>query len=53
MVLHVGVSVIFTFNGNCSAECAVRSPSTRVAVIPDDAITSAVSFRDRMIVQNY
>jgi hypothetical protein len=53
VILHVGNSVISTFNGSFSTECAVRSPSRRDATILDDmAITSAVLFRDRMIVND-
>ena len=51
MILYVGLSVICMFNGNFSAQCAVRPPSRRVAAIPDDAITSAASFRNRMVAK--
>lgn len=51
MILHVGVSVVCKFNGNFSAECAVRPPSKSVAAIPDDAIASAILFRDRMVAK--
>jgi len=46
--LHVGVSVICIFNSNFSAECAARLLSKRVAAIPDNAIASAIIFRDHM-----
>jgi len=47
-MLHVGLSVISMFNGNFNADCAVRPPSRRVAVFPDDE--STVSFCDRMAI---
>jgi len=42
---------IYIFIGNFSAECAVRYPSKRVVVIPDDAIASEILFLDRMVVK--
>jgi len=42
---------IYIFNGNFSAECAVRHPSKRVVVIPDDKIASEILFIDRMVVK--
>ncbi|GFT13407.1 uncharacterized protein TNCV_3200511 [Trichonephila clavipes] len=38
LILDVGVSITYIFNGNFNAECAVRPPSKRVAAIRDDAI---------------
>ena len=51
VILNVGFSVICMFNGNFSAECAVQSSFRRVAVILDDAIASAASFRDHMVTK--
>ena len=41
-MLHVGVSIIWMFNGNFNAECAVLPPGSNVAAIPDDAIAKAM-----------
>ncbi|GFS38779.1 hypothetical protein TNIN_113001 [Trichonephila inaurata madagascariensis] len=51
VILHAGHSVIWIFNGNFSAECAVLPQSIRIAAIPDNAIASGVSFRDLMIAK--
>ncbi|GFX66187.1 transposon Tf2-6 polyprotein [Trichonephila clavipes] len=50
-MLHVGVSITCIFNGNFNAECAVRSPSKRVAAIPDDTIASEILFCDLIVAR--
>ncbi|GFW93774.1 transposon Tf2-6 polyprotein [Trichonephila clavipes] len=50
-MLHVGASVFCKFNGSFNTEYVVRPPSKRAAAIPDDAITSAVLFCDRMVAK--
>jgi hypothetical protein len=37
------------FNGNFSAEWAVRPPSSKVAAIPDEVSASAILFCERII----
>lgn len=36
MILHVGISVVYMFNNNFIAECAIRPPFKSVSAIPDD-----------------
>jgi len=51
LILHIDGSMICIFNGNFNVDRAVRPLSKRVVAIPNDAITSAIIFRGRMVVK--